>query len=361
METIHSQKVLGLASGSSLDSVSAAIISTDGIDVFDYGISLDVPYDDNLREKLLSAQQNPLITEEQLQTINNELTLFHASIVDELQKNYNQQIDLIGLKGHYLPQSVSNIEIGNGQLLANSTGIKTISRFRQSDILAGGLGAPLSAIFHQSLSSSLPKPCAIIDIGGISSLTWIGHNGEITAFDIGPGNSTINHWVNKHGGQHMDYNGTLAATGTINHLVCKQLMHHKFIAKYPPKIADINTFKDKLEHLEGLSLADGASTVTAFVAEAIAYSVSFHLPDLPQIIVICGGGAHNPTLVRFIRQQLPNIDIRTASELLWNASAIEAQAFAFLAARRINFLPSTYPFTTGVSEPCICGEIFNPK
>ena len=365
MDILHPQKVLGLISGSSLDGVNAALISTDGVDVFEFKTILDVPYDDILREKLQLIHKNyKSASTSELQSLSSELTLFHAQIVKDLQENHCEKIDLIGFHGHTIahnPDEHFILDLGDGQLLADTLRIKTVSRFRQSDILAGGQGAPLSAVYHQALASKLPKPTVFIDIGGISSLTWIGTNGEMLAFDIGPGNNVINDWVRKHGGQHMDYNGTLAALGKTNPDILKQLLHHKFLAKHPPKAANKDTFKDKLEHLEGLSLNDGASTATSFIAEAIAYTVAFHLPVSPQLIVLCGGGALNPSLVRFIRQQLPEIDIKTASELGWNTSAIEAQAFAFLAARRINLIPASYSFTTGVAESCICGEVFNPK
>ena len=130
------------------------------------------------------------------------------------------------------------------------------------------------------------------------------------------------------------------------------------MAKVPPRAADKHTFTDKLEHLEGLSLEDGAATATAFIAEAIAYSVALYLPEQPKIMVVCGGGALNPTLLRFIRQRLPEIEVKSSLEYGWNPSAIEAQAFAYLAARRVHLMPSSYPFTTGVREACICGEVF---
>lgn len=365
METLQTQKVLGLISGSSLDGVNAAVISADGVDVFDKGMILDVPYDDELREKLRWLHRNYTnATEQEKLSIEEEVTIFHANIVRDITENYNQNIDLIGFHGHTIfhnPNEHYIYHIGNGQMLADLTGIKTVSRFRQADILSGGLGAPLSGVYHQALVADMDKPVAIVDVGGISTLTWVGINGEMLSFDTGPGNNAINDWVFKHGGQHMDYNGKLAATGKINLSILKQLTHHKFIAKFPPKAADKDTFRDKLEHLEGLSLEDGAATATAFIAEAIAYSVAFYLPETPKSIIVCGGGAKNPTLVRYIRQQLPEIDVKTAEDLGWDSSAIEAQAFAYLAARRINFIPSSYPFTTGVQQPCICGEVFSPK
>ncbi|MBQ9731703.1 MAG: anhydro-N-acetylmuramic acid kinase [Alphaproteobacteria bacterium] len=365
MDTLHPQKVLGLISGSSLDGVNAAIITTDGFDIFDFGLISDIPYDDELREKLQFAHKNyQTIPNNEQKRLSNELTEFHTQIVKEIQSSDTSKIDLIGFHGHTIvhkPEEHFILDIGDGQMLANSTGIKTVSRFRQSDILSGGQGAPLSSVYHQALSVSLPKPVVFVDIGGISSLTWIGNNGEMLSFDIGPGNNIINDWVLKHSGQHMDYNGTLAALGNIHSEIVKQLLHHKFLAKHPPKAADKSTFTEKSEHLEGLNLNDGAATATQFIAEAIAYSIAFHLPEPPKLLVLCGGGALNPTLVRFIRRQLPEIEVKTSSDFNWHPQAIEAQAFAFLAARRINLIPSSYSFTTGVPNACICGEVFIPQ
>lgn len=365
MDLLRAKRALGLISGSSLDGVNAAVISTDGVDVFEFGPVLDVPFDDELREKLRRFHRyyrEAGETEKNL--LETELTQFHAAIVREMIEDYGEKIDIIGFHGHTIAHNPSEhfiSHLGSGQLLADLTGIKTVSRFRQADILAGGQGAPLSAVYHQALTHDLEKPVAVVDIGGISSLTWIGSNGEMMAFDAGPGNNAINDWVFRRGGQHMDYNGKLAATGNVQMPIISQLMRHKYLAKVPPKAADKNTFNDKLEHLEGLSLEDGAATATSFVAEAIAYSMALYLPEQPKTLVVCGGGAKNPTLLRFLRQRFEDTQVKTAAEMGWDASAVEAQAFAYLAVRRENFMPSTYPFTTGVSEPCICGEVFEPK
>ena len=121
-----------------------------------------------------------------------------------------------------------------------------------------------------------------------------------------------------------------------------------------------NIFNEKLEHLEGLSLEDGAATATAFAAEAISYSVSLFLPEAPKKIIVSGGGANNPTMIRFIRRRLPNIEIETAKEVGWNIEAIEAQAFGYLAVRSYFGLPITFPKTTGVREPLPGGELHQP-
>ena len=281
--------------------------------------------------------------------IENALTEFHIAAAREIMFDV-EGINLIGFGGHVVchkPKEHILYQIGDGQKMADALQVKVVSKFRDADILAGGQGAPLAAIYHGALAQKMEKPIVFVDIGGISSLTWIGQNGEMIAFDTGPGNAPVNDWVLKHAGMHMDYNGKLAISGKINESILNSLMKHKYFAKYPPKSIDRNIFNEKLEHLEGLSLEDGAATATAFAAEAISYSVSFFLPEPPKKIIVSGGGANNPTLIRFIRQRLPKIEIETAKEVGWNLDAIEAQAFAYLAVRSYFGLPITFPGTTG--------------
>ena len=367
MEQIKKIRALGLMSGTSLDGVDVASITSDGIDVYDFGKAYTVPYSDNIRESIRSILGMKPDNEENAKRIENveeELTLFHAEVVNEYLNNYGNDIDIIGFHGHTIhhePQNRYTHQIGNGQLLADLCAKNVVARFRNADVLSGGQGAPLVPVYHSALSNSLTKPLAILNIGGVANITWIGGNGEILAFDTGPGNAPINDWILKHSGEHMDYNGKLAAIGKIDGKVLASLMRHKYFAKYPPKSIDRNIFNEKLEHLEALSLEDGAATATAFAAEAVAYSCAMYLPEQPEIMIVCGGGANNPTMMRFLRQRLDKVEVKTAREAGWDNDGLEAQAFAFLAIRRLYGLPSTYPTTTGAPEPIICGEIFNPK
>ena len=150
---------------------------------------------------------------------------------------------------------------------------------------------------------------------------------------------------------------TLTAS-LVNELAAR--MPNKYFAKYPPKSTNRSEFVEKLEHLEGLSLEDGAATATAFVAESIAYSLLLYLPEIPKILIVCGGGAKNPTILRFLRQRLPDMAIHTAAEEGFNTNALPAQAVAYLAARRLYCLPVSFPATTGVPEPMVCGELCEP-
>ncbi len=364
MDSIHTLRVLGMVSGSSLAGVNAAIITTDGVDVFEFVKTFEIPYDDNLREALRHMRKNfALMNEDEKIRIENAVTEFHIAAAREIICDWGN-IDLIGFSGHIIchkPNEHILYQIGNAQKIADDLKVKVVSKFRDADILAGGQGAPLSAIYHASLAQKMDKPVVFVDIGGLTSLTFIGQNGEIFAFDAGPGNSAINDWVNRHSGMNMDFNGRLGITGKINESVLNSMMRHKFLTKQPPKVADANTFKDKLEHLEGLSLEDGAATATAFVADAILKAINDFVVVTPKKIIVCGGGAQNPTLMRFLKLRGKGLDICNASECGYDARGIEAQAFAFIAVRRLQQMPSSFPFTTGAMCEVINGEIFEPK
>lgn len=367
MDIIKSIRAIGLMSGTSLDGVDIALIKTDGVDVYEFGRAYTVPYDEALREELrsiLGLRPDTPEDEAKILAAEQNLTQFHAEIVKDFLEGEHEAVDVIGFHGHTVHHEPINHythQIGDGQLLANLTGIKVVNRFRNADVRAGGQGAPLVPVYHVALCADLEKPVAILNIGGVSNLTWIGANGEMLAFDTGPGNAPVNDWVLKHGGMYMDYNGRLAISGKVDEHIISILMKHKFFGQYPPKSMDRNLFKEKLEHLEGLSLADGAATATAFAADAIAYSINFYLPEAPKSLIICGGGANNPTMVRFIRQRLSHVGVKTAKDLNLNCDAIEAQAFAYMAVRRLSGLPISFPTTTGVSEPLIGGEVFYPQ
>ena len=366
MDIIKKIKALGLMSGSSLDGISAAVITTDGVDVYDVGRTVSVPYDDDIRERLHHLIGHKPETPEQeaeFNALEADLTKAHAEVALDVMGYTDDEIDVIGFHGHTMLHEPTNrytYQLGDGQLLANITGVKVVNRFGNADILAGGQGAPLVSSFYAALVNDLEKPIAVVNIGGITDLTWVGDNGELIAFDVGPGNAPVNDWVRRHAGQQMDYDGKLAITGKVNSKVLNNLMRHKFFAQVPPKSIDRDVFKDKLEHLEGLSLEDGAATATAFIAEAIAYSSALYLPFMPKKVILCGGGAKNPTLVRFLRQKMEGVEIVTAGQLGMRPDTMEAQAFAFLAARRLYCLPISFPTTTGVKDPIVGGEIHTP-
>ena len=367
MNNIKPITALGIISSTSYDGISLATVTSDGVDIRQLGTAYIAPLDEHIMEAIRSidgrrATDSP-DTANKIRQVEILFTQFCAQLAKSYLAETDQPIDVIGFAGHTIchrPLEKYTHQIGDGAMLADLCQIKTVSRFRNADILNGGQGAPFTPIYYQALTAKYPRPLAVIDIGGTASISWFGHNGEMIAFVAGPGNSVINDWVMRHGAMHMDYNGRLAILGKVHEPILANLMKHKYFTQTPPKACDRSMFNDKIEHLEGLSLEDGAATATAFVAEAIKQSILSFLPELPQEIYICGGGAKNPTLMRFIRQRLPDITIKTTAENGWNSDVIDAQAAAFWAIRRLNLLPISYPFTTGVAVPCICGEIFEP-
>ncbi len=247
------------------------------------------------------------------------------------------------------------VQLGDGPLLAERLGIDVVYDFRAADVDAGGQGAPLVPVYHRALveASDLPLPAVIVNLGGVANVTFIGENDTLLAFDTGPANAMIDDWVFKHTGRACDEDGRLAADGQTDRRRLETLLSHPYFLRKPPKSLDRNAFP--LSAVDGLSLEDGASTLTAFSVASLICALA-HFPATPKVFVLSGGGTRNPTLVDNIRKLLP-ARVELAGDLDWNADAIEAEAFAFMAVRSLNGMPITFPGTTGVAEPISGGIV----
>ncbi len=355
---------LGLMGTSTFGGVELALINTDGLDIIERKKSYVVPYPDEMKDKIRSVlglnRENPE-NEQKLQSVDMEVSDFYAQLINNFKEECGESIDVVGIEGITIlhnPNIQYTYQLGNGRYIAKKTGIKTVTHFRNADIYSGGQGAPICASYFNSVSNQDVKPIVYVNISGKTAITWIGSFGEFMSFDSGPGDNFINNWTSKHAHMDNDYNGKLAATGTVHEKIVNSLMHHRFFAKFPPKSAYTGFFADKSEHLEGLSLEDGAATATAFIAESICYSICLYLPELPKKVVICGKGALNPTLVRFIRQRIPSIEVSISKNEDLPFETINGEICAFLSARTIYALPITFPSSTGIYEPMTGGEIY---
>jgi anhydro-N-acetylmuramic acid kinase len=356
---------LGLMGTSTFGGVEMALIRTDGLDIIERKESRVVPYPDEMKEKIrsvLGLRRDVDDNEEKLKCVNQEVSEFYVSLINDFKHDCAEEIDVVGIEGITIlhdPNQKYTYQLGDGRFISKQTGLKVITHFRNADICSNGQGSPLSASYFNAIAVQEVRPIVYVNISGKADITWIGSFGEFISFDCGPGDNFINNWTAKHAHMENDYNGKLAITGTVHEKIVNSLMHHKFFAKFPPKAAFTGIFADKSEHLEGLSLEDGAATATAFVAEAICYSICLYLPELPKKIIVCGKGAQNPTLVRFIRQRIPSIEVSTARTEELPTEALNAEIYAFLSARAIYGLPITFPSTTGVSDPISGGEIYD--
>jgi anhydro-N-acetylmuramic acid kinase len=303
--------------------------------------------------------------------------------------------------------------VGDAALLSRETGVPVAHDFRSADVAAGGEGAPMAPIFHAALARGLPRPLAVLNIGGVANATWIGHRasadrkpgdreagdrerddrahgdrapgdrasgnrtpwdralgnwgtggnfpGEIAddddliAFDTGPGNGPLDDWASRHTGQRFDRDGALGLSGTVDTAVLGRLMAHRYFSRPPPKSLDRLEFSKSLAEsgLDALAAADGAATLAAFTAASVAASP---FPAPPSRWLVSGGGRHNPAIMAALRTAL-RAPVDPVETVGWNGDALEAQCFGFLAARVARSLPLSFPTTTGVPAPMPGGRI----
>jgi anhydro-N-acetylmuramic acid kinase len=343
-------------SGTSLDGIDVAMIETDGRDRVVPGPSLTVPYSPRFRERLRSV----LGGIGYVAKVEEELTRLHAEAAERfLHEHPTNEIDVVGFHGHTIlhrPAERRTWQIGDGALLSRSLGIDVVADFRSADVAAGGEGAPLAPLFHAALAAAMPKPLAILNIGGVANVTWIGEEAEILAFDTGPGNALIDDWVRRHTGAAADFDGALARVGRVSTTHVERFLGRPFFERPPPKSLDRDDFRDVMP--TELSLEDGAATLTEMTAAAVA-SATPHFPAPAGQWLVTGGGRHNPALMEALRRRL-NVAVRPVEAVGWNGDALEAQAFAYLAVRSIEGLPLSLPSTTGVPQPTCGGRLF-PK
>jgi anhydro-N-acetylmuramic acid kinase len=360
-------RAIGLMSGTSMDGVDIALIETDGEDRLSLGPSGTWDYSKDERVVLRQAMDEALSLSDRearpgiLANAEKLVTEIHAQVVGSFLSDHelaSNDVDVIGFHGQtvlHRPEAGLTVQLGDGELLAELTGIDVVYDFRAADMEAGGQGAPFAPLYHKALAdySDLPRPAAIINLGGVANVTFIGEDGSMLAFDTGPANALIDDWTFEHTGRRYDQNGQLAARGEADGQRLEAMLSHEFFLRKPPKSLDRNAFS--LSALEGLSPEDGAATLTAFTVASLICGLA-HLPETPEIFVLSGGGTHNAALVGSLRKLLPG-RIELAGDLGWDANAIEAQAFAYLAVRSIKRLPLSFPGTTGIAEPLTGGVL----
>jgi anhydro-N-acetylmuramic acid kinase len=362
---------IGLMSGTSLDGVDVALIETDGRRIQALGPSGYRPYTEPerrlLRQALFEAinlpqrDARPGILREAEQAV----TIAHAEAVAAFTAQNRitaQDIDIVGFHGQtvlHRPERRLTVQIGDGAALAKAIHIPVMHDFRAADVEAGGQGAPFVPVYHRALAQSLQRegPIVVVNIGGVSNITYIDGTDTLIACDTGPGNALLDDHMLRHFNQRFDTEGRTAALGRTDESWVAAALALPFFAKPPPKSLDRNDFAAL--KVGQMSPGDGAATLTAFTAASIARIVPL-LPKVPKSWIVVGGGARNLTLMRMLRDRLSPASVEAADTLGWDSDSIEAQAFGFLAARGLKGLPLSYPATTGVPIPMTGGVIARP-
>ena len=354
---------LGLMSGTSLDGIDAALIRTDGEVVATCGPCRTFPYDSMVRARIRSVLGRADRANPAVRAVERKLTDLHAAAVAALLAEAPTEwrdVALVGFHGQTLfhaPERGLTVQIGDGARLARLIGLSVVSDFRSADVAAGGQGAPLVPVHHRALVEGwAARPAgtiAVLNIGGVANLTALTADGGMLAFDTGPGNALIDDWVVAHTGQSCDLDGALAARGRCDEAWLAETLAAPFFAVRPPKSLDRDAFPPMARG--ALSPADGAATLSAFTVRAVA-AARRHLPEAPACWVVCGGGRRNPVLMAGLRAALA-VPVLAAEDAGWDGDALEAQAFAFLAARTARGLPIGFPGTTGAPRPTPGGRI----
>ncbi|WP_313808670.1 anhydro-N-acetylmuramic acid kinase [Sphingobium sp.] len=358
---------IGLMSGTSRDGIDAALIETDG-EGAGKGLAFHaMPYADGFRLRLAEACGRAMTMEKPgfeplIHAVEEELTELHVEAVSDLlarSGHVTEDIAVIGFHGHtvaHRPERRWTWQIGDGAALAGAFGIPVVADLRSADVGAGGQGAPLLPVYHRALAHDLPKPVAILNLGGVANITAIASDGEIVAFDTGMASGLIDNWMQTHSDRSFDESGATAASGEVDHSRLARMLSDPWFAAIPPKSIDREAFT--IEPLRGLSLEDGAATLTAFSAAAVAKGLD-HLAERPGRIYAAGGGRHNVTLMRMLAT-FTGAEVRPVDELGWDGDALEAQGFAYMAVRHLKGLPISFPGTTGAPQPMTGGVFFDP-
>ena len=353
-------------SGTSLDGIDAVLV--------DFGqpqplllAKYYLPFDGALKGDLLALHLPAPNELHQAQVVGNRLARLYAAAVATLlaqSKSSNHEVKAIGCHGQtirHCPEHGYTLQIGNAALLAELSGITTVSDFRSRDIAAGGQGAPLVPAFHDKVLRHPDIHRAIVNIGGISNLTDLPPLAATTGFDCGPGNLLLDAWCMQHTGKPYDDNGAWAASGILLPALLKQMLDEPFFALPPPRSTGRDLFN--MSWLQGKltggeRVEDVQATLLELTCRTIAQSIRQYCGGAKEIY-LCGGGAHNKALRNRLAALLAGCNIQTTNDLGLDGDYLEAIAFAWLAQQTLHGRPANLPLVTGAKHPCVLGAIYH--
>jgi anhydro-N-acetylmuramic acid kinase len=362
---------VGLMTGTVLDgNIDVALLRTDGETISEFGAYTLAPYPTEIREMLEQALAEARVWNFEgdepaiFATAEDALTRAQSAAVAELVAQAGLKPSDIGVVGFH-GQSVlhrapvpgrigATRQLGNGKLMNEILGIPVAFDFRSADVRAGGQGAPLAAVYHQALLRTLGHvdgKTAVLNLGGVSNVTYWDGADTLVAFDTGPANAPINDFVKSLGLGEMDRNGAMGLRGKVDEERLAQLLTHKYLTAPYPKSLDRFDFLHTMA--DGLGADDGAATLTAFTTGAVGKALDL-LPGRPDKLIVCGGGRHNPAIMEMLKIRA-GVEAVPAEAVGWRGDAVEAECFAFLAVRVLRDMPISFPTTTGAPHPMTGG------
>lgn len=357
------QRVLGTMSGTSLDGVDAAVLTTDGERIGGFGPVGYRPYSDDERS-VLRAALGAWPDDPGVEAAAEVVETAHAEVMARFPG-----IDMAAFHGQTLahdPRGRGTHQAGSGAVLALVLGLPVVWDFRTSDVRLGGQGAPLAPFYHHALARHIGArdPVVFLNLGGVGNVTWVDpaiarpeDPGALLAFDTGPANAPIDDLMQARRGVTCDRDGALAMTGRIDRAAVADFLRNAHFRRMPPKSLD-RQFPGLAESVAGLTDADAAATLTACAAAGVAQAAQFY-PRPPARMLVSGGGRHNRALMAMIAADA-RCPVAPVEDVGLDGDMIEAQAFGFLAVRVARGMPTSCPATTGVAAAVGGGQVSYP-
>ena len=359
--------VAGVMSGTSLDGIDVAIVDIRGKRIRPLGFA-STPYPKAVREALLGVS-NAMTHTATIARLHFLLGELYADAVKLASRRHT--IELIGMHGQtifhegapveYLGHRVaSTLQIGEAAVVAERTGIRTISNFRERDMAAGGQGAPLVPYVDYLLFRHATRGRVALNIGGIANITVLragAKPADVIAFDTGPGNMVMDALMTHHTGgrQRFDRGGAIARGGTVHARLLEAMLSDPYFTVKPPKSTGRERFGSEFVNgliATGIALPDLIATATEFTARSIALAI----PKRTQEVIAAGGGVHNLQIMRRLGELLPGIDVKTTAEFGVDPDAKEAIAFAVLAYEHARGRAGNLPRATGARRAVMLGK-----
>ncbi len=374
--------VIGLMSGTSVDGIDAALVEIRGTEIdleVNFLAGETFAYPEDLRTRILAVCGGKALNIAELAELDDAIANQFAIAAQRIQTRH-PTAELIGSHGqtvYHRPPAHNktlgySLQIGRGELIAHLTGIKTISNFRAADIAVGGEGAPLVPKIDACLLSHPTKTRAIQNLGGIGNVAYLPSNTtpnweqQLSGWDTGPGNALLDLAVARltNGTKTYDHDGQWAAQGEPDQQLVTRWLQQDFFQQPPPKSTGRELFSQdylelcwqEMEH-RGLRDSDRLATLTELTVASIIHSYRQFLPQIPDEVLLCGGGSRNLYLRQRLQAELTSAHIGTTDEAGIDGNFKEAIAFAVLAYWRVNSIPGNLPQVTGAAKPMLLGDV----
>ena len=359
---------IGLISGTSIDGIDCALVQFSGDTPAVVATHCNL-MPRALRTKILRLCKGSEFSSQLLGEVDVEIGRLFAASVNMLLQQAGisaSAIAAIGSHGQTICHDTSQeipytLQLGCGHTISSLTGITVVADFRTRDIVNGGQGAPFAPLYHRELFTASKEHCAVVNVGGISNITFLASNGATEGWDVGPGNCLMDAWIEFQQGLSFDKDGSWAAEGEVIDSLLTELLADSFLSLKPPKSIGKEYYSLSWlnKHVKAAYKAvDIQATLTQYTAQTIAAAVLNNRDYLIKSLYLCGGGTHNKQLQRLLKEMLPEVSIRSSAEMGVDPDYLEAMMFAWYAANTINQTPVNLAAITGSKGVELLGAIY---